>query len=265
MHRKLDGQCFRGKFLSGELSSSNSLSSAHVEVLTVAMNYDIASAAYSLWEARGRVNGHDQADWYAAQALLRDMGSQPRPNYSMVDPGTVLGTLEISHQGIHEFFTPSNSWIEIPSHPRTIFDCDRNRRLHFDEGFLQACHRILKDSSITEIAPSHHFPYRDLDTFRSRANTILEAYRRGEKLPPPLFFYPDSYQFEILDGVHRCLAAFELAENPAAAGDFRCADYRIWIGFNHNKFCADTIAHQIWVSSLCHFNNESQGGDDYAT
>ncbi len=229
------------------------------------MESDIRTTAYFLWEARGRVHGHDQADWYAAQALLQRSSGISRPKFHKVNPAIILGNIEISHCGLHEFFNPSSSWIEIAAHPKTIFDCDRNRRLHFDEGFLWVCYRIFKDPSVTQITPCHHFPYRDLDKFRSITSQLLAAYRQGVNLPPPLFFYPAPYQFEILDGVHRCLAAFELAQTPAVAGCFSCADYRIWVGFNHDHRCAGDIVHQIWVSSLYYSEIHARGGADDAT
>jgi hypothetical protein len=221
------------------------------------MESDIRTAAYFLWEARGRVHGHDQADWYAAQVLLRRSSAISRPTFHTVNPAAALDKLEISHRGLHEFFNPSSSWIEITAHPKTIFDCDRNRRLHFDEGFLWACYRIFKDPSVTHIAQSDHFPYRDLDAFRGITCQVLNTYRQGGNLPPPLFFYPAPYQLEILDGVHRCLAAFELAQAPATANGFSCADYRIRIGFNHHQLCASAVAHQIWVSSLGYSENHA--------
>jgi hypothetical protein len=213
---------------------------------------DIRTAAYFLWEARGCVHGYDQADWYAAEILLHRRTVISRPEFHKVDAALILDNLEISHCGLHDFFNPSISWIEVSAHPKTIFEWDRNRRLHFDEGFLWACHRIFKDLSITHIAQSHHFPYRDLDKFRSITDQLLDVYRQGANLLPPLFFYSAPYKFEILDGVHRCLAAFELTRALAHAGDFSCADYLIWLGFNHDQFRAEVIAHQLWVSSLCY-------------
>lgn len=104
---------------------------------------DIRTAAYLLWEARGCVHGYDQTDWYVAQVLLRRRNVLSRLKFHKVNASVILGNLEISHCGLHEFFNSSNSWIEITAHPKMLFDCDRNRRLHFDEGFLWACHHIL--------------------------------------------------------------------------------------------------------------------------
>lgn len=217
------------------------------------MESDIRTAAYFLWQSRGCLLGYDKADWYTAEVLLHRR-VQSRPKFQKVPEALILNNLKISHMGLFQFFNPSSSWIEITAHPKTIFDCDRNRRLHFDEGFLSACYRIFKDLSITHVAQSHHFPYRDLNQFRTITYQMLDAYRQGANLPPPLFFYPGPYQFEILDGVHRCLAAFDLAQDSAIAGRFSCCDYRIWVGFNHDQFCDRAIAHQIWGSSVCYSN-----------
>jgi hypothetical protein len=218
---------------------------------------DIRTAAYFLWEGRGRVHGFDKADWYAAQVLLRRNNASIGPRFHPVNAAVASGNLKISHRGHDELFNPSCTWIEITAHPKTIFDFDRNRRLHFDEGFLNACYRILKDPSITRIAQSHHFPFRDLANYRHATYQIINAYRQSVEPPPPIFFCPAPYQLEILDGVHRCLAAFELALSPRATGNFCGADYRIWVGFNHHQLCAGAIANQIWVSSLCYSDNHA--------
>ena len=216
---------------------------------------DIRTAAYFLWHGRGRVHGYDKSDWYAAQVLLRSNNVSFRPKFHKVNAAAAIRNLHISHRGHDEFFKPSCTWIEMAAHPKTIFDFDQNRRLHFDEGFLNACYRIFKDPSITRIAHSHHFPFRDLAKYRQAIYQFINAYRQGADPPPPIFFCPAHYQLEILDGVHRCLAAFELALIPGTAGSFIGADYRIWVGFNHQRLSARAIAYQIWVSSLCYSVN----------
>ena len=36
---------------------------------------DVQSRAYQRYEARGREDGHDQEDWYAAEQEMRDAGA----------------------------------------------------------------------------------------------------------------------------------------------------------------------------------------------
>ena len=212
---------------------------------------DIRTAAYFLWEARGRLHGHDQADWFAARALLLGTPPLPPPTFRDVNAAAIREALQLSHSGHAELFSDSSSWIEVAAHPQTIFECDRNRQLHFDEGFLSTCRRILKDTSITQIAQGHHFPYRDLGKFRDATWQVLAAYERGAALPPPLFFYPAPYQLEILDGVHRCLAAYELTQT-GANGRFSFHNYRIWLGFDRTRMSPGAVTHQVWTTSVVH-------------
>lgn len=212
---------------------------------------DIRTAAYFLWQARGHVHGQDELDWYAAQRILERRILDAPPSFKSVDASLVQRNIALSHCGHDELFSPSSQWVELAAHPRAMFDCDANRRLHFDEGFLCACHRIFNDLSITFIEPSDHFPYRDLAHFRRTTHDVMAAYRAGASMPPPIFFYPAPYQLEILDGVHRCLAAYELARSNQP-GRFSPAGYRIWLGFDRERFDAHHIAHQLWVISLFH-------------
>jgi hypothetical protein len=209
---------------------------------------EIRLAAYYLWESRGRVAGYDQADWYAAERLAANRGRIPgtaRPPhaaYAEVQPDVILKRFVISHAGAGEFFTERNLWIETNATVQTIFEYDRNRRLHFDEGFLTACHRVFKDRTISSIHPDHHFPYKDLVRFRSKVSTFRSFYLSGKKLPPPLFYYAAPHQLEILDGVHRCVAAFDAGRTP----DW----FSVWVGFNRDALSADAIVSQLWVGSI---------------
>lgn len=212
---------------------------------------DIRTTAYFLWQARGSALGQAELDWQAAKLLIKRSSPAAPPPHETIDPVRVHEIIARSHSGHDELFRPSTRWIELTAHPHAIFDCDRNRRLHFDEGFLCACHRIFKDQSIVAIGPFDHFPYWDLAQFRRATNDLVAAYRAGKYLPPPIFFCPAPDQLEILDGVHRCLAAYELAFPSNEPCNFSPADYRIWLGLDGDKFDAPHIAHQLWVTSLC--------------
>jgi hypothetical protein len=212
----------------------------------------IRAKAYELWEARGRVNGYDMEDWFAAETILKQIEHCSKilypPCYSYITKTDILNRLHISHEGIDDFLRPSISWIEIAAHPETIFECDRNRALHFEEGFLCTCYRIFKDINITYISREHHFPYKDLVKFRKKNWQLVDMYCRGENLPPPLFFYPAPYQLEILDGVHRCLAAYELVQcRKETSLHFSPAFFIVWLGFDRNFFSASIVAHQLLV------------------
>lgn len=178
--------------------------------------------------------------------------------YLFISEADIQATLQISHVGITDFFNPSNSWIEVVTNPETIFACDKNRRLHFDEGFLCACYRILKDTSISSIGGADHFPYRDLLKFRKKTEQLTELYRQGSDLLAPLFFYPAAHQLEILDGVHRCLAAFELVDRGRGNTDLALmAELRIWVGFNHSSFNPEFISQQLCVERVLPSSSDS--------
>ena len=212
---------------------------------------EIRTAAYFLWQARGRVLGQDELDWNAAKLLIKRPSPVTSPPYNTIEPALVHNSIAGSHSGHDELFRHSTRWIELAVHPRAIFDCDRNRHLHFDEGFLCTSHRIFKDQSIVAIGPFDHFPYWDLAQFRRATNDVIAAYRAGMNLPPPIFFCPARDQLEILDGVHRCIAAYELALPSNEPCGFSPADYRIWVGFDGDKFDAPHMTHQLWETSLC--------------
>lgn len=126
--------------------------------------------AYYLWEARGRAHGGDWADWYTAEELIRDpcaTGSTLRSSdYSVISTEKITARLSISHAGIDQFFAAINLWFEMRIDSLTLFQFDRNCKLHFDEGFLCTCHRIFKDESIKKIAPDHHYRHQDLPGLR---------------------------------------------------------------------------------------------------
>ena len=203
---------------------------------------DIRTTAYFLWEARGQAHGNDLGDWYAAQALLRSKTSILQPQFQRVDPATVLNHFDISRR-YDDRWLDSFSWIEIAAHPKSIFDGDRNRGLYFSEGFLWTCHRRLMD---IPHPCANEFVYPD----HGKVQRFACQLRQGLNLPPPLFLYPAPYQLEIIDGVHRCMAAFELAQSPETAGRFSGDDYTIWVGFDEYKFCAHAITYEIWIRSL---------------
>lgn len=209
---------------------------------------NVRQRAYKLWQVRGCGHGYDQEDWYIANILLQleEKLHKPLdpPEFRRAQPREILGQVQVSHKGIYEFFSPKNSWIETTTDLETIFEFDRNRKLHFDEGFLTAARRIASDASITAISNAHHFPYRDLVAMRQEVQRLASLYRAGTSFPPPLFFYPAAYQLEILDGVHRCLAAFE------TLSDHKEPCFKIWVGFQHNKFCAGQVVQQLWSSFL---------------
>lgn len=209
---------------------------------------DVRLKAYELWRSRGRTHGHDQDDWYAAELLLESEHAlrctMRLPEFRRVDPAEILRQVQISHAGIQDFFTPLHSWIETAVDLETVLDFDRNRKLHFDEGFLNASYRVALDLSITAIADSSHFPYRDLQAVRSKIAQFAAMYKSGAHLPPPLFFYPAPCQLEVLDGVHRSVAAFQVLRNC------RPAAFTIWLGFNHQVFDAGVVVQQLWSHSM---------------
>jgi hypothetical protein len=205
--------------------------------------------AYELWKARGARHGHDQDDWYAAEMAIAleeklDRKLEP-PEFRTVQPAEILRQVEISHAGIHDFFCPAHSWMETRADLETIFEFDGNRRLHFNEGFLAASRRVALDLTITAIDETSHFPYRDLPAVREKIGALIARYRRGETPPPPLFFYPASGELEILDGVHRTIAAYEAARRFGSPGALT-----IWVGFNSNLFDPGLVVQQLWCSSL---------------
>lgn len=210
----------------------------------------VRKKAYELWQARGSGHGYDHEDWYIAEMLVQLEAEFCRnlkpPAYRQVQPSEIIHEVQVSHTGIGEFFSPQNSWIEADTDLETIFELDRNRRLHFDEGFLAASQRVASDVSITLIADTDHFPYRDLPAMRQKIRRFESLYGNGIRFPPPLFFYPAAYQLEILDGVHRCLAACHVLKN-AEPGSFR-----IWVGFGQDRFCASQVVQQLWSCSLRH-------------
>lgn len=205
--------------------------------------------AYQLWEIRGRGQGHDEEDWLAAEIVLKAeslLGQRLSPlGFRCIGRHEIFSTLAISHAQIHDFFYPSASWIETEADIPTIFDFDQNRALHFDEGFLTACRRVAGDPTIQTIAAEHHFPYRELTKLRQHISEVKMCYREGASIPPPLFFYPAPGQLEILDGVHRCLAAYTLWEEAVLN-----APYRVWVGFDHTTIEAGVVVQQIWVHGL---------------
>lgn len=175
------------------------------------------------------------------------------PPFALITSDEIIAKVQISHEGIQDFFTSTNLWIETFTHMHTIFEYDQNRRLHFDEGFLCACYRIYKDMNISTIASADHFPYKDLFSFRKKIMEISEIYRSKNSLPPPLFFYPAPYHLEILDGVHRCVAAFELAQiSRATENQFIPKSFKILVGFNHG-LDAEKVIQQLWTRSICHY------------
>jgi hypothetical protein len=193
-------------------------------------------------------HGHDQDDWYAAELIL-DLEQAWRrklrpPEFRFVQPAEILGQVQISHAGIHEFFSPSHSWMETTVGLETVFEFDRNRRLHFDEGFLNACYRVAKDLSITAIADVSHFPYHDLPALRQKVTQFAALYKSGADLPPPLFFYPAPYQLEVLDGVHRSIAAFEVTRNCEPCW------LTIWLGFDHHVFHGGQVVQELWTCAM---------------
>lgn len=208
----------------------------------------VRKKAYELWQARGGGHGYEQEDWCVAEMLLQLEAKLHRnlepPTYRCVQPSEILREARISHAGIREFFSPQNSWIEAATDLETIREFDTNRRLHFDEGFLVATQRIASDVSIQSIATTDHFPYHDLPEMRQKVQRFASLYRNGTSLPPPLFFYPNAYQLEILDGVHRCLAAFHVLKNPEPCS------FRIWVGFAQDRFCASQVVQHLWFCSL---------------
>ena len=155
-------------------------------------------------------------------------------------------------------------WIEVRIDPQTIFEYDRNRKLHFDKGFLCACYRIFKDQSVCSIACNDHFPYKDLCKFRDNIFTFKDIYQKGVYVPPPLFYYSDSYQLEILDGVHRSIALYDIAvSNDNKKKHYAQNGVKIWIGFDHLRMSVDTVAHQFWINyagRILWTNNNIKGG-----
>jgi len=216
----------------------------------------IRSKAYDLWEARGRLDGDDQMDWYTAETILRLEAIFCHvvflPYFSYVQVSQIQSDLSVINYVKEAFFSDSsNSWIEIFLDIETVFECDRNRRLHFDEGFLRACYRVFTDTRVSSIADADHFPYRDLPKFRAKVECLTELHDHGDELPPPLFFYPAPYQLEILDGVHRCLAAFEVVQRRKATDcHFVPQRFRVWLGFNRLWTEPAMIVHQLWAKSL---------------
>jgi hypothetical protein len=209
---------------------------------------DIRTRAFELWLGRAKGHGHDKEDWYTAEAVLDVEEALGRklypPEFRVVGPAEILGELQVSHAGINGFFSPGHLWIETAVAVETIFGFDRNRRLHFDEGFLNASYRVATDLSVTAIGEESHFPYRDLSNVRAKIRQLAELYRSGVRLPPPLFFYPAPFQLEVLDGVHRSLAAFEALRNSGSAG------FLIWLGFNHQAFTPGLVIQQLWSDAI---------------
>lgn len=228
-----------------------------MKTINLILKDHISIAAYYLWKARGCGHGHDKDDWYAAEILLScppDLHSKLYPpTYSYVGAEVVATNRIVSHAGFRNFLVPSNTWIEARTDPQTIFECDRNRRLHFNEGFLCTCYRVFKDESVSSIARNHHFPFKDLRKFRQKIDNFKSIYERGEDLPPPLFYCPAPYELEILDGVHRCLAAFDLARSGGfALTRAEEGGLKICVGFNRDAIGLDTLVHQLWIGAIGH-------------
>jgi len=210
------------------------------------MEPDIRTTAYFLWEARGRAHGHDQGDWFAAQTLLRRQDGLAPPRFARVDAAAVLKTLDRSRRDLSRALD-SFSWIELAAHPQAIFDADRNRRLFFEDGFLNTCQGLLqKAQGVGGARKPQAFYYPDPDKYRG----VVRLLGQGVRLPPPLFLYPAPFELEILDGVHRCLAALELARSQATAGSLGRDGLTLRVGFDPRRFAASSIAHEIWIRSL---------------
>jgi hypothetical protein len=209
---------------------------------------DVRRTAYELWERRGKGDHHDWDDWYGAELALdleRTRGQKMRPPaFRAVEPDEILSQVEISHAGICEFFCPAHSWIETAVDLQTVFEFDSNRRLHFDEGLLNAARRVAMDLSITRIAEDSHFPYRDLPSVRRKVGEFTALYRSRAHLPPPLFFYPAPCQLEILDGVHRTIAACQVMRDCGSSA------FTIWLGFNHQSYDAGLVVQQLWADGM---------------
>jgi hypothetical protein len=212
--------------------------------------------AYNLWESRGKAHGGDRTDWHAAEVIhklaMTSCRAASPPYFSYVQVSELESGLDssiISYMKEAFFNNPLNYWVEISLDIGTVFKYDRNRRLHFDEGFLSACHRVFKDEAIQSIADVDHFPYRDLSKFRANVEALERLYDNGTRLPSPLFFYSAPYQLEILDGVHRCLAAFELARRRKTAtdGQFSSHQYRVRLGVNRLRTDPAMLIHQLWT------------------
>jgi hypothetical protein len=218
---------------------------------------DVKAKAYELWQGRGMRHGHDRDDWYAAELILElepAWGRRLRPpEFHSIEPAEILRQVQISHAGLHEFFTPAHSWIETTAGLETIFEFDRNRRLHFEEGFLNACYRVVRDPSITAIAKASHFPYRDLPAVRKKVRQFAELYKSRAHLPPPLFFYPAPHQLEVLDGVHRLIAALEATRNCEPCW------LTIWLGFNHRVFHGGQVVQQMWTCAMRRLRQAQEG------
>jgi|SRR5579859_2843087 len=216
----------------------------------------VRNKAYELWQARGNRHGQYHEDWYIAEMLVQ-LETKLRthldaPAYRQVSPSEILREVQVSHTGIDDFFAPQNSWIEADIDVETVFELDRNRRLHFDEGFLAASQRVAGDASIELIAATDHFPYRDLPAMRQKVARFASLYESGASFPPPLFFYPSAYQLEILDGVHRCLAASHALKN------LELKFFRIWVGFGKEMFYPSEVVQQLWSCSVRHLHNSER-------
>jgi hypothetical protein len=205
--------------------------------------------AYELWEVRGRSYGNDLEDWYDAERYLREILNRYGYfllNFTYVDQGYIKNVRYISHEGKNDFLREPNVWIETYAALKTIIEFDRNRKLHFDEGFLWACYRIFEDDTIQCISERDHFPYKDLKKFRNKVKQYVEKHKRGVEIVPPLFFYPAQNQLEILDGVHRCLAKFDACNLHRHKNIFEDLDFiKIWVGFDQEKFSGEDLVMQI--------------------
>jgi hypothetical protein len=164
-------------------------------------------------------------------------------SYSYISTEVILSIKNILNIDVNNFFSTSNTWIEIQADILTVFEYDRNRKLHFDEGFLNSCYYIFKNQSIRSISSYDHFPYKDLNKFRNKILSLKDSYQKGVYVPPPLFYYSNSHQLQILDGVHRSIALYDQAllnDNKEKCDAQNAA--KIWIGFDHQRMSIDTVA-----------------------